>query len=437
MKYNIDKKENSTAVVTIEVDSDSFKKGLEFAYKKIKNRINVPGFRKGKASMAMVEKLYGVEIFFEDAVNYCIPTAYDTFVDENKELDIVSRPEIELDDVSKGGFSFKATVATKPPVTLGEYKNVTVAVKRPEVKEEELEARIKTELDKSARIIPLEDKEEAKLGDICVIDYEGFVDDIAFEGGKGEAHPLELGSNSFIPGFEDQLIGVKTGEHKDINVTFPEQYHSQELAGKAAVFKCYVQEIKRKEVPELDDELVQDISEFETVEEYKTDLRKKLEEQKETEFKKEKENLVMEQVSENATVELPDLMVSTQTDNMLDEHFRNISRYGLDPQKYMELTGMTMDKMRETMKEEAIKRSKLRLVLEEICKVENIQAGDDEVEEHLKTMAESYKMELDKLKEMMKEDNFDSIREEIKIEKTVDMLSDSATVVEPKEETEE
>lgn len=437
MKYNIDKKENSTAVVTIEVDADSFKKGLEFAYKKIKNRINVPGFRKGKASMAMVEKLYGVEIFFEDAVNYCIPTAYDTFVDENKELDIVSRPEIELDDVSKGGFSFKATVATKPPVTLGEYKNVTVAVKRPEVKEEELEARIKTELDKSARIIPLENGEEAKLGDICVIDYEGFVDDIAFEGGKGEAHPLELGSNSFIPGFEDQLIGVKTGEHKDINVTFPEQYHSKELAGKAAVFKCYVQEIKRKEVPELDDELVQDISEFENVEEYKADLRKKLEEQKETEFKKEKENLVMEKVADNATVDLPDLMVSTQTDNMLDEHFRNISRYGLDPQKYMELTGMTMDKMRETMKEEAIKRSKLRLVLEEICKVENIQAGDDEVEEHLKTMAESYKMELDKLKEMMKEDNFDSIREEIKIEKTVNMLSDSATVVEPKEETEE
>lgn len=437
MKYSIDKKDNNTAVVTIEVDTDSFDEGLQAAYKKIKNRINVPGFRKGKASKKMIEKLYGVEIFFEDAVNYCIPKAYDTFIEEEKELEIVSRPEIELDDVTKDGFSFKATVATKPPVTLGEYKGITVGLKETEVTEEEIEQRIKTDIDKSARIIPLEEGEEAKLGDICVIDYEGFVDDVAFEGGKGETHPLELGSNSFIPGFEEQLVGVKIGEDRDINVTFPEKYHSQDLAGKAAVFKCHVHEIKRKEVPELDDELVQDISEFETVDEYKADILKKLKEQKEVEFNKQKENLVMEKVAENATVELPDLMVSTQTDNLLDEHFRNISRYGLDPQKYMELTGMTMDKMRETMKEEAQKRSKLRLVLEEICKTENIQASDEEVEEQLKKMADSYKMELDKLKEMMKEDGFESIKEEIKIEKTVDMLRDSAKVVEPKEETEE
>lgn len=437
MKYSIDKKENSTAVVTIEVDSDSFKKGLEVAYKKVKNRINVPGFRKGKASMSMIEKLYGSEIFFEDAVNYCIPIAYDKFVDENKELEIASRPEIALEDVSKEGFSFKATVATKPPVTLGEYKDITVALKEPVVMEEEIDAKIKVEIDKSARIIPLEEGEEAKLGDICVIDYEGFVDDVAFEGGKGEAHPLELGSNSFIPGFEDQLVGAKIGEHKDVNVTFPKEYHSKELAGKAAVFKCYVQEIKRKEVPELNDELVQDISEFDTVDEYKADVKEKLEEQKKAEFNKQKEDLVMEKISENARVELPELMVSTQTDNLLDEHFRNISRYGLDPQKYMELTGMTMDKMRETMKEEAIKRSKLRLVLEEIAKAEDIQVSDEDVEDHLKKLSESYKMELDKLKEMLKDDNYDSIKDEIKIEKTVNMLRDSAKVVEPEKETEE
>lgn len=437
MKYSIDKKDNNTAVVTIEVDTDSFDEGLQAAYKKIKNRINVPGFRKGKASKKMIEKLYGVEIFFEDAVNYCIPKAYDKFIDEEKELDIVSRPEIELDDVTKEGFSFKATVATKPPVTLGEYKGVTIELKETEVTEEEIEQRIKTDIDKSARIIPLEEGEEAKTGDICVIDYEGFVDDVAFEGGKGEAHPLELGSNSFIPGFEEQLVGAKIGEDRDINVTFPEKYHSKDLAGKAAVFKCHVHEIKRKEVPQLDDELVQDISEFDTVDEYKADILKKLKEQKEIEFNKQKENLVMEKVAENATVDLPELMVSTQTDNLLDEHFRNISRYGLDPQKYMELTGMTMDQMRVTMKEEAQKRSKLRLVLEEICKTENIQASDEEVEEQLKKMADSYKMDLDKLKEMMKEDGFESIKEEIKIEKTVDMLRDAAKVVEPKEETEE
>lgn len=437
MKYSIDKKDNNTAVVTIEVDTDSFDEGLQAAYKKIKNRINVPGFRKGKASKKMIEKLYGVEIFFEDAVNYCIPKAYDKFIDEEKELDIVSRPEIELDDVTKEGFSFKATVATKPPVALGEYKGVTIELKETEVTEEEIEQRIKTDIDKSARIIPLEEGEEAKTGDICVIDYEGFVDDVAFEGGKGEAHPLELGSNSFIPGFEEQLVGAKIGENRDINVTFPEKYHSKDLAGKAAVFKCHVHEIKRKEVPQLDDELVQDISEFDTVDEYKADILKKLKEQKEIEFNKQKENLVMEKVAENATVDLPELMVSTQTDNLLDEHFRNISRYGLDPQKYMELTGMTMDQMRVTMKEEAQKRSKLRLVLEEICKTENIQASDEEVEEQLKKMADSYKMDLDKLKEMMKEDGFESIKEEIKIEKTVDMLRDAAKVVEPKEETEE
>lgn len=437
MKYSIDKKDNNTAVVTIEVDTDSFDEGLQAAYKKIKNRINVPGFRKGKAGKKMIEKLYGVEIFFEDAVNYCIPKAYDKFIDEEKELDIVSRPEIELDDVTKEGFSFKATVATKPPVTLGEYKGVTIELKETEVTEEEIEQRIKTDIDKSARIIPLEEGEEAKTGDICVIDYEGFVDDVAFEGGKGEAHPLELGSNSFIPGFEEQLVGAKIGEDRDINVTFPEKYHSKDLAGKAAVFKCHVHEIKRKEVPQLDDELVQDISEFDTVDEYKADILKKLKEQKEIEFNKQKENLVMEKVAENATVDLPELMVSTQTDNLLDEHFRNISRYGLDPQKYMELTGMTMDQMRVTMKEEAQKRSKLRLVLEEICKTENIQASDEEVEEQLKKMADSYKMDLDKLKEMMKEDSFESIKEEIKIEKTVDMLRDAAKVVEPKEETEE
>lgn len=436
MKYSIDKKENNTAVITIEVDSDSFDEGLQSAYKKIKNRINVPGFRKGKASKKMIEKLYGVEIFFEDAVNYCIPIAYDKFLEENKELEIASRPEMSLDDVNKDGFRFFATVALKPPVTLGEYKDITVALKEPAVTEEEVDAKIKIEVDKSARIIPLEEGEEAKLGDTCVIDYEGFVDDVAFDGGKGEAHPLELGSNSFIPGFEEQLVGVKTGEHRDINVTFPEEYHSKELAGKAAVFKCFVQEIKRKEIPELNDDLVQDISEFDTVDEYRADVRTKLEELKKTEYNKEKENLVMEKISDNASVELPDLMVSTQTENLLDEHFRNISRYGLDPQKYMELTGMTMDKMRETMKEEAVKRSKLRLVLEEIAKVEDVQVTDEDVEEHLKKLAEAYKMELDKVKEMLKEDSYDSIKEEIKIEKTVDMLRDSAKVVEP-EETEE
>lgn len=433
MKYTIDKKENNTAVITVEVDKAEFDEGIQVAYNKLKNRINIPGFRKGKASKTMIEKMYGIEIFYEDAVNHCIPIAYDKFITEEKELDIASRPEISLGEVTKDGFSFNATVATKPPVTLGEYKDITVAVKAETVSDEDVEKKIREDLDKAARIIPLEEGEEAKQGDICVIDYEGFVDDVAFAGGKGEGHSLELGSNSFIPGFEDQLVGVKSGEYRDVNVTFPENYHSKELEGKAAVFKCYVQEIKRKEVPVLDDELVQDISEFENVADYRNDIRQKLQAQKDEQFKKRKEDLVMEAVSDNATVDLPELMVETQAENLLDEHFNNISRYGLDPQKYMELTGMTMDKMRESMREEAKKRTKLRLVLDEICKQENVQVSDEDLENRLKEMADRYKMELDKLKDMLKEDDFESVRHDIKLSRTVDMLRDSAKTVEPTE----
>lgn len=437
MKYTIEKKENSTAIVKITVDEKEFDNGMNLAYKKLKNRISIPGFRRGKATRATIEKIYGPQMFFEEAINHCIPEAYEKFLDEDKELEIVSRPKYELKEdaeVTKKGFTFEATIAVKPPITLGEYKNLTVAVKKVEVTDEEVQKEIDSQIEKNARIVPLYEDEEAKKGDTCVIDYEGFVDDVAFDGGKGESHPLELGSNSFIPGFEDQLVGVKIGEDRDINVTFPADYHAKELAGKQAIFKCHVSEIKRKELPTFDDELVQEFSEFETVDEYRADVRRKLEERNENNFKREKEDLVVAKAAENATVDIPELMIETQTDNMLDQHFQSISKYGIDPKQYMQMTGMSMDQMRTMMKEEAEKRCRVSLVLEAITKAEGYTATEEEVENRLKEMAEQYKMELDKLKEMMTEDTTETLKKEIAITNAVKLITDSATVVEPNEE---
>lgn len=437
MKHTIEKKDNNTAIINITVEESEFDKGLEAAYKKIKNRINIPGFRRGKANRKTIEKLYGVQIFFEDAINYCIPYAYQSFLDEEKDLDIVSKPQYDLKDdvnVTKEGFEFTATVATKPPVTLGEYKNVEIELKKEEITDEVLQASIDAELDKNARIVPLGENDTAKIGDTCVIDYEGFVDGVAFEGGKGTAHPLELGSKSFIPGFEEQLVGSKIGADVEIKVTFPENYHGKDLAGKDAVFKCHINEIKRKERPTFDDDFIQDISEYNTVSEYKEDLRKKLTEEYEADFNKKKEDLAVEKAAENATVEIPELMIETQTDNLLEQHFNTLKGYGLDIQKYMEMTGMNIDQMRGIMREEAEKRCKVSLVLEAISEAENFNVTQEEMDARIEEMAKQYTLELEQVKEVMNASNGETLKQEIALSKAVKMITDGAKLVEPKEE---
>lgn len=437
MKHTIEKKDNNTAVINITVEHGEFDKGLEAAYKKIRNRISIPGFRRGKATRKTIEKLYGVQIFFEDAINHCIPFAYQSFLDEEKGLDIVSKPQYDLKDdvvVTKDGFEFTATVATKPPVTLGEYKHVKIELKKEEVTDEVIQAAIDAELDKNARIVPVDENDTARKGDTCVIDYEGFVDGTAFEGGKGSAHPLELGSNSFIPGFEDQLIGAKAGSDIEIKVTFPENYHGKDLSGKDAVFKCHVNEIKRKERPPFDDDFVQDISEYNTVSEYKDNLKKKLTAEYEDEFTKKKEDLAVAKATENATVEIPELMIETQTDNLLEQHFNTIKGYGLDVQKYMEITGMSIENMRGIMREEAEKRCKVSLVLEAISKAENYVVTQEEMDERIEEMAKQYNLELEQVREVMNATNGETLKQEIALSKAVKMITDGAELVEPKEE---
>lgn len=437
MKHTIEKKDNNTAVISITVEESEFDKGLEAAYKKIKNKINIPGFRRGKATRKTIEKLYGVQIFFEDAINHCIPFAYQRFLDEEKSLDIVSKPQYDLKEnlvVNKDGFEFTATVATKPPVTLGEYKNVEIELKKEEITDEAIQASIDAELDKNARIVPLDENETAKKGDTCVIDYEGFVDGAAFEGGKGQAHPLELGSNSFIPGFEDQLVGTKPGSDVEIKVTFPENYHGKDLSGKDAVFKCHISEIKRKERPTFDDDFVQDISEYNTVAEYKENLKKKLTEEYEIEFNKKKEDLAVAKAAENATVEIPELMIETQTDNLLEQHFNTLKGYGLDIQKYMEITGMNIENMREMMREEAEKRCKVSLVLEAISRAENYTVTQEEMDARIEEMAKQYTLELEQVRQVMNANDGETLKQEIALSKAVKMITDGAKLVEPKEE---
>lgn len=425
MSVQVEKLEKNMAKLTIEVSAEELEGALQRAYLKNKNKISVPGFRKGKVPRQMVEKMYGPEIFYEDAINALIPEAYEKAVEECAE-DIVSSPAIDVTQIEKGKpFIFTAEVALKPEVKLGKYKGVKVEKVDAVVTEEEVEAEINKERENNARNIEVTDR-PVKDGDMTVLDFEGFVDGVAFEGGKGENYPLTIGSGAFIPGFEEQLVGAEIGKEVDVNVTFPEDYQAEELKGKAAVFKCTVKEIKEKELPALDDEFASEVSEFDTLEEYKADVKAKLTEKKEKEAKDAKEAAVIEAIINDSDMEIPDAMLETQQKQMVDEFAQRIQMQGLSMEQYLQFTGATYDKMVEQVKPQAEKRIKTRLVLEAIVKAENLEASEEEFEEEIKVMAETYQMEPDKVREMLPDKSAAEIREDIVVRKAAEFVVENA-----------
>ena len=425
MSLQVEKLEKNMAKLTIEVPASELEKALQSAYMKQKNKISLPGFRKGKVPRQMIEKMYGAEIFYDDAANALIPKAYADAYDEC-ELDIVSRPEIDVVQIEKGkDFIFTATVATKPEVTLGEYKGLEVDIVSTRVTQKEVDAKIQEEAEKNARTITVEDR-AVQDGDEVVLDFEGFVDGVAFEGGKGENYPLTIGSGSFIPGFEEQLVGAETEKEVEVKVTFPEDYHAEDLKGKEAVFKCTVHEIKAKELPEIDDEFAAEVSEFDTLEEYKADVKAKIKEQKAAEGKAKQEDQVVEQAVKNATYELPEAMVETQAEQMANDFAQRMQSQGLTMEQYFQFTGTTAEQMMEDLKPQAVKRIETRLVLEAIAKAENIEISDEKLDEEIGKMAEAYKMEADKLKEFMGENEKKQMKEDMAVQEAITFLVENA-----------
>lgn len=425
MSLQVEKLEKNMAKLTIEVPASELEKALQSAYMKQKNKISLPGFRKGKVPRQMIEKMYGAEIFYDDAANALIPKAYADAYDEC-ELDIVSRPEIDVVQIEKGkDFIFTATVATKPEVTLGEYKGLEVDKVSTRVTQKEVDAKIQEEAEKNARTITVEDR-AVQDGDEVVLDFEGFVDGVAFEGGKGENYPLTIGSGSFIPGFEEQLIGAEAEKEVEVKVTFPEDYHAEDLKGKEAIFKCTVHEIKAKELPEIDDEFAAEVSEFDTLEEYKADVKAKIKEQKTAEGKAKQEDQVVEQAVKNATYELPEAMVETQAEQMANDFAQRMQSQGLTMEQYFQFTGTTAEQMMEDLKPQAVKRIETRLVLEAIAKAENIEISDEKLDEEIGKMAEAYKMEADKLKEFMGENEKKQMKEDMAVQEAITFLVDNA-----------
>lgn len=425
MSVQVENLEKSMAKLTIEVEAEKFENAMEKAYQKQKNKISIQGFRKGKAPRALIEKMYGAGIFYEDAANALIPDAYDAAAEESG-LDIVSRPEIDVTQIEKGqSFIFTATVAVKPEITLGEYKGIEVDKADTSVSDEDVEAEIKKTLEQNARTIDVEDRPVAD-GDTAVIDFTGYVDDEEFEGGSGKDFSLVIGSHSFIDTFEEQLIGKNIGDDVDVNVTFPENYQADHLAGKPALFKVKINAIKGKEYPELNDDLVQDISEFENVADYKADVRKQLEESKEKHARRVKEDAVVDQVIENATVELPDPMVDTQARRMVDELARNIQRQGLSMELYLQYTGMNMDKLLEQARPQAIKNIKTRLAMEAVAKAENITISDEELDAEFEKMANAYKMDVEEIKKMMDERAKKELTLDLSVQKAITLVADAA-----------
>ena len=425
MSLQVEKMEKNMAKLTIEVAAEDLEKAMQNAYQKAKGRISIPGFRKGKAPRKMIEQMYGKGVFLEDAVNALIPEHYSKALAEC-ELEIVSQPTIDITQAEPGkAFIFTAEVAVKPEVTLGEYKGVEVPKSETEVTDEDVEAELKKEQEKNSRTVTVEDR-GAENGDITTIDFEGFVDGEAFEGGKGTDYPLTLGSGSFIPGFEDQLVGAKAGDHVEVKVTFPEEYQAKELAGKEAVFQCDVKKVEAKELPELDDDFAQDASEFDTLAEYKEDIKKNLTEKKEKEARAAKENAAVDKAIENAQMEIPDAMLNTQVRQMLDDFSRRMQSQGLTMEQYFQFTGMTLEKMQEEMKPQALKRIQTRLVLEKIAEVENIQPTEEEVEEEFKKMADAYKMEVEKIKELLGDRELEQMKKDMAVQKAVTLVADEA-----------
>ena len=423
MSLQVEKLEKNMVKLTIEASAEELDAAIEKAYQKNKGKISVQGFRKGKAPRAVIEKLYGAGIFFEDAANALIPKAYDEAVKES-DLEIVSQPDINIVQIEKGKpFIFTAEVAVKPEVTLGDYKGIEVEKIEVSVSDDEMNAELDRVREQNSRTITVEDR-AIENNDIAVIDFEGFVDGVAFEGGKGTDYSLVIGSHSFIDTFEEQLVGKKTGEEVEVNVTFPEEYQAKELAGKPAMFKVTVKEIKVKELPELNDEFAQDVSEFETLEEYKADVKKNLEEKKYNAAMSAKEEAVVDTVIENATMEIPEAMIETQVRQMADDFARRIQQQGLSLEQYFQFTGMDAKKFLDSIRPQALKRIQSRLVLEAIVKAENIEVSEEELNKELEGMAAAYKMELDKLKELMSDKETMSM--DIAVQKAVDLIAAAA-----------
>lgn len=425
MSLQVEKLENNTAKLTIEVEASKFDKAIQKAYQKNKNKFNIPGFRKGKVPYAMVEKMYGAAVFYEDAANELISGAYAQAAEESG-LEIVARPEINVTQIEKGKpFIFEAEVTTKPEVKLGKYKGIKVEKADVTVTDEEVAEELDKVKEQNARLVAADDK-AVEDGDQTTIDFEGFVDGVAFEGGKGEDYPLTIGSHSFIDTFEEQLIGKKVGEEVEVNVTFPENYQAKELAGKPAMFKVTIKEIKVKEYPELDDDFAQDVSEFDTLDEYKEDIKKNLTEKKEKEAEAEKESKVIEAIVNDAEMDIPEKMVEAQAEQMLEEFAQNIAMQGISFEQYLQFTGATVDQMKEQVKPQAQARVESSLVLEAVVKAENFEATEEEVEEEIKEMAGRYNMEADKLKGLLTDSDKENLKKDICARKAAKFVVDEA-----------
>ncbi len=433
MSLQVEKLEKNMAKLTIEASAEDLEKAIEKAYQKQKKQISIPGFRKGKVPRQMVEKMYGKAVFYEDAANELIPDAYEKALEECEE-DIVSSPKIEVTQIEAGKpFVFTATVALKPEVKLGKYKGVKVDKIDVEVTDADIDAEINKEREKNARNITVEDR-PVKDGDITTLDFEGFVDGVAFEGGKGENYPLTIGSGAFIPGFEEQLVGAEIGKEVEVKVTFPEDYQAENLKGKDAVFKCTVKEIKEKQLPELDDEFAGEVSEFDTLAEYKEDVKTTLTLKKERDAKNAKENAAVDAAVAASEMEIPEAMLETQQKQMLDEFAQRISMQGLSMQQYFQFTGSNYQQMFEQVKPQAEERIKARLVLEAIAKAENLEATEEEYEKELQNMAEIYQMEVDKVRELMGEKEKKNIMQDLAVKKAAEFVADNAKETKPKKE---
>ena len=425
MSVQVEKLEKNMAKLTVEVPAEDVEKAIQGAYQKTKKSINIPGFRKGKAPRQLIEKMYGKEVFYNEAVDAMLPKAYSDAVEECGE-EIVSYPKINVEQIESGKpFIFTAEVAVKPAVTLGEYKGIQVEKAPVEVTEEEIQAEVDKEREANSRTVTVEDRAVEK-GDIATIDFEGFVDGVAFDGGKGENYDLEIGSNTFIPGFEDQLVGAEIGKELDVNVTFPEEYGAKELAGKAAVFKCKVNGIKVKELPEADDEFAQEVSEFDTLDAYKEDIKANLLKKKEEEAQRVKEDAVIGKIIEGAQMEIPEAMVEYQTQQMLDDFGRRMQSQGLSLEQYFQFTGMTEDQYKEQMKPRALQNIQSRLVLEAVAAAEKLEATEEDLDAEYAKMAEQYKLDVEKVKEIFGEYQKEELKKDIVIQKAAALVTDAA-----------
>ena len=421
---SVNKLENNTVELQIQVSEEQFQDALVKAYKKKVKSIALPGFRKGKAPKAMIEKMYGKEFFYDDAINMVYPAAYEAAVEEAK-IEPVDRANVSDLQVEDGkGFSFKATVTVKPEVTVKNYKGIKAEKTVETIMAADVNAELDRMRERNSRLTNVE--RAAKNGDTALIDFEGFKDGVAFEGGKGENFPLVLGSGQFIPGFEEQVVGHKEGDEFEVNVTFPEDYHAEDLKGKEAVFKCTVHEIKAKELPELDDEFASEVSEFDTLDELKTDIKAKIKEQKVNDGKRAQEDAAVDAIIESAKMDLPEAMVDTQARQMLDEFAQRMQQQGLTLDQYMQFTGMTADKMMDELRPQAEKRIKTRLVLEAIAKAENIEITDEKLDEEIAKMAEAYQMEADKLKSFMGDKEKEQMKQDMAVQEAITFVVDNA-----------